>query len=616
MAIMPSNELVKAIQAYKQGDSQAFEQIYKASQPYLHKCILNVVNRTAPNAPQDLIEDVLQETCLSIAEKLQTLQSEEAYFQWAGQIATNHALRTWTKEARKQELEQPEDDLVYDLADDQFIPEDILENKEKQQLIRNMLQQLPTGQYLCLVEYFYNGLKEAEVAEKLGMPLGTVKTNLSRAKKKLREIIGDHEKKHGIKLYSLSGLFAVLLWQELSPLYAGSTAVTFGATVAGEVTAAAQVGAAGAATVAAGTTAAATSTATAAAAGATGIAVKAIAVIAAAALAVGGLTYGLNQKETSTSKSKRKPAATAPAQTEPVQTEPVVTEPDEPVMQTAGDIVLTPQALAYMNRIVEGISLPAPPTGPAISYRQGVEAPIVTEILIASCTGEKGLINGQKSGNGYIVNKSDVEDFLMNALGWIPENYFTDDYYLQAYGSDQYMIRHYSGDKAAPIVIHNLTNLDGQRVKITVTKDYTAYSCTFAPSADSPYGWILVQADDTQQKIPRTQVMHTKIFEAGIVLPNDGKEVLTAISGWGELTIAAAEARVVQYLQTAGQALPETIVAEQWGLWGNGYYTYRFTGTDANGEPLFDFLVGTVDGCIYTRDEAAGTYRGLSYTVE
>ena len=213
MAILASKELIQAIRRFKAGDEAAFEDIYNGSVQYITKCVLTVLNRTAPGASQDLQQDIIQDTYLTIATKLETLQSEQAFLQWAGQIATNHALRTWEKDLRQHDREQPEDEMLYELPDERFIPEDILYNMEKRRLIRNMLQELPTGQYLCLVEYFYNGLKETEVAQKLGMPLGTVKTNLSRAKKKLKDIIQTQEKKSGVKLYNMSWLL-LLLWKD------------------------------------------------------------------------------------------------------------------------------------------------------------------------------------------------------------------------------------------------------------------------------------------------------------------------------------------------------------------------------------------------------------------
>lgn len=104
MAIQPSRELILAIQNYKKGHQEAFETIYHSSLPYLTKCVLTVINRTAPDAADDLLQDILQDTYITIAEKLDTLQKEDAFFQWAGQIATNYALRTWNKTARQQAM--------------------------------------------------------------------------------------------------------------------------------------------------------------------------------------------------------------------------------------------------------------------------------------------------------------------------------------------------------------------------------------------------------------------------------------------------------------------------------------------------------------------------------
>ena len=214
MIIQPNQELTQAIARYQNGDMAAFDIIYYNSLPYITKCVLNVLNRTAPGASEELRQDIIQDTYMTIADKLNTLQAPGAFFQWAGQIATHHAQRTWNRDLRRQEMEASAEDLDYELMDEDFIPEDILENREKQQQIRKLLDELPTNQYLCIVEYFYNGLKETEVAQKLEMPVNTVKTNLSRAKKKLKAIMEDQQKK-GIKLYSMGWLLAFLFLKDV-----------------------------------------------------------------------------------------------------------------------------------------------------------------------------------------------------------------------------------------------------------------------------------------------------------------------------------------------------------------------------------------------------------------
>lgn len=305
MILKPSEKLLEAIRKYQSGDQAAFDTIYYESIKYVTKSVLNVLNRTAPEASDDLQQDIIQDTYLTIASKLDTLKEPEAFLQWAGQIATHHAQRTWNKDVHQHQMELPEDDTLYELVDEEFIPEDILHNKEKQRMIRQMLDELPTNQYLCVVEYFYNGLKEKEVAEKLGMPVNTVKTNLSRAKKKLKDIVQTTEKKQGIRLYSMSWLLLLLFLDDIKAMAASTVAdavVLSGVHAQIAAGGAAATGTAGAAagTAAVETAAAAGTAATGAAATAgAGIAAKIGAGILAAVLTVGGVVGGVSlfQKE-------------------------------------------------------------------------------------------------------------------------------------------------------------------------------------------------------------------------------------------------------------------------------------------------------------------------------
>ena len=215
MAIQASQALIDAVKRYQAGDTAAFDTIYYESNPYVTKCVLTVLHKTVGAVSEDLQQDILQDTYLTIANKLPELQEPAAFLQWAGRIATHIAERTWQKDARQHAMETSDEETTLELMDEAFIPEDILLNKEKQALIRQALEELPANQYLCVVEYFYNGLKEREIAEKLDMPVNTVKTNLSRAKKKLRAVIETKQKKSGIKLYNMAWLLLLLLRRDL-----------------------------------------------------------------------------------------------------------------------------------------------------------------------------------------------------------------------------------------------------------------------------------------------------------------------------------------------------------------------------------------------------------------
>ena len=116
-----------------------------------------------------------------------------------------------------------EDDSFDNLSDsDNIIPEEILQSKEKQRLLREIIDtELTEMQKLCIVAYYYNELKQSEIAKELGIPENTVKTNLSRAKARIKEGVLTLEEKKGIRLYNIAPFMLLLLSDEMQAAPAG-----------------------------------------------------------------------------------------------------------------------------------------------------------------------------------------------------------------------------------------------------------------------------------------------------------------------------------------------------------------------------------------------------------
>lgn len=65
---------------------------------------------------------------------------------------------------------------------------DIMQDREKQRLLREIIDNsLTEMQKLCIIAYYFQEQKQSEIASELGIPENTVKTNLSRAKQKIRQ---------------------------------------------------------------------------------------------------------------------------------------------------------------------------------------------------------------------------------------------------------------------------------------------------------------------------------------------------------------------------------------------------------------------------------------------
>lgn len=209
-----TQKLKQTVKEYKAGNAESFECLYKESEKYIYTCIYKIMSSNS-NA-LDIIEEVMQETYLEIFLNISQLENEDRFLSWAGTIA-NRKCFAYIKKNKKYVLLDEEDDTFEKLSDsDEIIPEEVMQSREKQRLVREIIDtQLTEVQKICVYEFFYNQKKQSEIAELYGMPVNTVKTNLSRAKTKIGEGIVYLEKKKDTKLYSFTPLFVLLFTEDV-----------------------------------------------------------------------------------------------------------------------------------------------------------------------------------------------------------------------------------------------------------------------------------------------------------------------------------------------------------------------------------------------------------------
>lgn len=199
-----SIELQNAVTEYCKGTKEAFNRVYVQSYGYLHTCIIHVVN------DEDAAMDMLQETYIEICKSIHQLENPEKFLSWASMIA-NRKCFAYLKKQNKIVLlsqnngEDETGDFFENIADnDAFIPESMLQDKEKQRLIKEIIDELSEIQRLCVIGFYYNEQKQEEIAQELGIPVNTVKSHLNRAKGKIREAVIELDEKKGTRLYSIA----------------------------------------------------------------------------------------------------------------------------------------------------------------------------------------------------------------------------------------------------------------------------------------------------------------------------------------------------------------------------------------------------------------------------
>ena len=141
----------------------------------------------------DEAEDVVEETFWQAWRKADSYEpSKGAVSTWLLTIGRRKALDRLR--ARKRNREDPlEDERGFsDLPSTSPDPGSEAEGSELREHIRTALRELPQEQREVLELGYFSGLSQAEIAEKTGQPLGTVKTRMRLAMQKLREPLSIH----------------------------------------------------------------------------------------------------------------------------------------------------------------------------------------------------------------------------------------------------------------------------------------------------------------------------------------------------------------------------------------------------------------------------------------
>ena len=175
-------EELALIERCRQGDLAAFEAIYRAHSGRLY----SVACRMLGNATD--AEDLLQEIFLAAHRKLDSFRGESALGTWLYRLATNLCLdHLRSRAARSSQLTGTIDDEPA-LADagSRRLAERTVDKMD----LERALAELPEGCRTAFVLHDVEGLEHREVAELLGIAEGTSKSQVHKARLRLRALLG------------------------------------------------------------------------------------------------------------------------------------------------------------------------------------------------------------------------------------------------------------------------------------------------------------------------------------------------------------------------------------------------------------------------------------------
>ena len=172
----------------KKGDGRAFEQIVLSTENAVYNLALSILKR------KEDAEDVTQETYLRLWRAI-TDTSIESPRSYILRTARNLALDVIRKNSKREDA-----DTVVQYADEEFEiesedtdpaarPDLAYLQKMESQAVRESINELPTSARELIILRDLEGLPYSEIAKVLGIPEGTLKSKLFRARERLRKTI-------------------------------------------------------------------------------------------------------------------------------------------------------------------------------------------------------------------------------------------------------------------------------------------------------------------------------------------------------------------------------------------------------------------------------------------
>lgn len=134
-------------------------------------------------------EELAQETLLVVWRKAALYSAEKGSLStWIFTIARNLRIDRLRREAAWQELP---DNLSETLVSDDKPPDEAVSDRQREGRVRAVLATLSSEQRQVVEMAYVEGLSHSEISERLGLPLGTVKSRMRLAYEKVRTALED-----------------------------------------------------------------------------------------------------------------------------------------------------------------------------------------------------------------------------------------------------------------------------------------------------------------------------------------------------------------------------------------------------------------------------------------
>ena len=175
----------EAIEQAKQGDAEAFESLYNLHKRRVYSLCLRMTGNTAT------AEDLTQEAFLQLFRKIATFRGESAFSTWLHRMSVNVVLMQLRKKGLpvvpiEETTEGEEEGTV---KKEPGAPDERLAGSLDRLQLQRAVDELPPGYRTIFVLHDVEGFEHNEIAEMVGCSIGNSKSQLHKARLKLRELL-------------------------------------------------------------------------------------------------------------------------------------------------------------------------------------------------------------------------------------------------------------------------------------------------------------------------------------------------------------------------------------------------------------------------------------------
>jgi RNA polymerase sigma-70 factor (ECF subfamily) len=165
----------------KEGDAAAFEEVYRAHSARIYSLLLRMVGGT-PDA-----EDLLQDVFLQAFRKLDSFRGDSSLGTWLYRLAVNQCLDFLR--GRQSRITRATDSFEDDAVPEPATPAPAVPAAISRVDLERAIARLPEGCRIAFVLHDVEGFAHHEVASMLGISEGTSKSQVHKARMKLRAIL-------------------------------------------------------------------------------------------------------------------------------------------------------------------------------------------------------------------------------------------------------------------------------------------------------------------------------------------------------------------------------------------------------------------------------------------